>query len=566
MRIGAYIYTRVSTAIQTEGYSLEAQRQKILDYAKYRGMHIWGEYSDAGFSGKNISGRLRFQQMLEDIQNKKDDVQYVLVFKLSRFGRNAADVLNSLQFMQDYGVNLFCVEDNIDSAADSGKLMISVMSAMAEIERENILVQTMAGRRQKAAGGGWNGGLAPYGYELKEGSFQIIEEEARAVRDAFELYVSTNKGAAYVAGELNKRYSKKVRQPKDVNRFTPEFVKRILDNPVYCGKIAYGRTVSEKIEGRRNEYHRITQKDGSKIILAQGNHEPIVSEEVWKRARQRREDSAYRPENTDKEHCYILSGLLRCPNCGARMYGRMNGRKYKKDGTPYDPSYSYVCRTRFAENGVECSRPASYAEKPLVKMVRDVMAVLIRNDGFQDLVECGLRRQLKPDKLTKELEAVTRECRRLLRLQQQIENQLNSIDYDQKNAEKLEASLNNRLCRVLEDIAENEIRADDLRERMENARKLEHAEQGICDVLTHFDEFFEMMEDGDKRDFLISFIESIELIAKSGRVKGQWIKRIHFCFPMSLKDGRTYKAVDLDCGASFPTLADDCLHVNIGIE
>src|SRR5699024_4670571 len=69
---------------------------------------------------------------------------------LSRFGRNAADVLTYLQRMQDYGVNLICVEDGIDSSKDSGKLMISVLSAVAEIERENILVQTMEGRKQKA--------------------------------------------------------------------------------------------------------------------------------------------------------------------------------------------------------------------------------------------------------------------------------------------------------------------------------------------------------------------------------------------------------------------------------
>ena len=88
--------------------------------------------------------------MLNDIAAKKDNVKFVLVFKLSRFGRNAADVLNSLQFMQDYGVNLICIEDGIDSSKESGKLMISVLSAVAEIERENILVQTMEGRRQKA--------------------------------------------------------------------------------------------------------------------------------------------------------------------------------------------------------------------------------------------------------------------------------------------------------------------------------------------------------------------------------------------------------------------------------
>ena len=72
--------------------------------------------------------------MLDNIENGTDEVQFVLVFKLSRFGRNAADVLNSLQRMQDFGVNLICVEDGIDSSKDSGKLMIYVLSAVTEIE------------------------------------------------------------------------------------------------------------------------------------------------------------------------------------------------------------------------------------------------------------------------------------------------------------------------------------------------------------------------------------------------------------------------------------------------
>ena len=106
-----YIYTRVSTSIQVDGYSLDAQKDKLRKYAEYEGMEIVGEYSDEGFSGKNIQGRIEFQRMLEDIESRKDNVEFVLVFKLSRFGRNAADVLNSLQTMQDFGVNLICVED-----------------------------------------------------------------------------------------------------------------------------------------------------------------------------------------------------------------------------------------------------------------------------------------------------------------------------------------------------------------------------------------------------------------------------------------------------------------------
>ena len=130
--------------MQVDGYSLNAQRDKLRKYAAYEDMVVAGEYSDEGFSGKNIQGRQEFQRMLNDIQDCKDGVSYVLVFKLSRFGRNAADVLNSLQLMQDFGVNLICVEDGIDSSKDAGKLMISVLSAVAEIERENIRTQTMA--------------------------------------------------------------------------------------------------------------------------------------------------------------------------------------------------------------------------------------------------------------------------------------------------------------------------------------------------------------------------------------------------------------------------------------
>ncbi len=160
-RVKCYTYTRLSTSMQVDGYSLDAQIDKLRKYAEYQNWSIVGEYSDEGKSGKSINGRPEFLQMLEDIENNKDGVSFVLVFKLSRFGRNAADVLSSLQKMQDYSVNLICVEDGIDSSNDSGKLMISVLSAVAEIERENILVQTMEGRKQKAKEGKWNGCFAP---------------------------------------------------------------------------------------------------------------------------------------------------------------------------------------------------------------------------------------------------------------------------------------------------------------------------------------------------------------------------------------------------------------------
>ena len=571
---GAYIYTRVSTAIQTEGFSLDAQKQRILEAAKYMHLRICGEYSDAGFSGKNISGRVQFQQMMADIAAKKDNVKYVLVFKLSRFGRNAADVLSSLQFMQDYGVNLFCVADNIDSAADSGKLLISVMSAVAEIERENILVQSMSGRRNKASKGGWNGGVAPYGYELQNGQLQIVEDEAAVIRDTFELYISTNKGATYVAKELNKRHTKKVKSRNDVSKFTTDFVKRIVDNPVYCGKIAYGRTVSEKIEGKRNEYHRIVQKDEKKIILADGSHEPIISEETWEMARQKREDNAISPEKVNKDHHYILAGLVRCPNCGTRMYGRMNGHKPKKDGTQYAPSYSYVCRTHFAETSVDCPQPTSLSEKKLAKAVRDVIVSLVHDDGFHDLVERSLAEKFDADILATDIAVAEKELRRLLKARDKAETERENLDTDDVCYDEMYESCQRGIRNLSIDIKEVEARIEYLNEQMEDAQTLEDAKAGIYDFLEHFEEIYDMMEDVDKRDFLKSFIRTIEIFPKEKRKKGQWIKSIHFYFPMKMENGEMQNSISFEDdddeddndgnddgsggngGGNFPTLND----------
>ena len=310
-----YIYTRVSTSMQVEGYSLEAQKERLRKYADFQEMVIVGEYSDEGKSGKSIEGRQEFMQMLRDIEEGKDRVEFVLVYKLSRFGRNAADVLNSLQRMQDFGVNLICVEDGIDSSKDSGKLMISVLSAVAEIERENILVQTMEGRRQKARDGKWNGGFAQYGYKLLNGELEIAEDEAEIIRIIFDKYIHTNMGVNGIAAYLNEHgYKKKKRQNNTLDAFATSFIKGVLDNPIYCGKLAFGRRKTERVPGKRNEF-RIVKQDS--YILSDGIHEAIISEDDWNLAKQKRNINVVKHEKIHSlEHEHMLSGILKCPICG----------------------------------------------------------------------------------------------------------------------------------------------------------------------------------------------------------------------------------------------------------
>ena len=158
---------------------------------------------------------------------------FILVFKLSRFGRNAADVLNSLQFIQDYGVNLICVEDGIDSSKDSGKLTITVLSAVAEIERENILVQTMEGRKQKAREGKWNGGQAPFGYDLdsKNSTLVMNEEEAEIVRFIYRSYINGQTSYA-IAKSLTEQ---KIPTPAGKEKWSQTTIESILTNEKYKG-------------------------------------------------------------------------------------------------------------------------------------------------------------------------------------------------------------------------------------------------------------------------------------------------------------------------------------------
>ena len=131
-----------------------------------------------------------------------------------------------------------CVEDGIDSAGAAGKLIISVLASVAEIERSNISEQTMAGRQQKARDGLWNGGFAPYGYKLvavegqKSKMLVINEDEAKLIKLIYEKYLS-GMGVNAVAKWLNDNgYRKTVRQNGTVPLISDHFVKGVLDNRV----------------------------------------------------------------------------------------------------------------------------------------------------------------------------------------------------------------------------------------------------------------------------------------------------------------------------------------------
>ena len=537
-----YIYTRVSTSMQVDGYSLDAQKDKLRKYAEYQEMSIVGEYSDEGKSGKSVEGRPQFKQMLSDIENGKDDVDYVLVFKLSRFGRNAADVLSSLQKMQDYGVNLICVEDGIDSSKDVGKLMISVLSAVAEIERENILVQTMEGRRQKAREGRWNGGFAPYGYQLVNGELIIAEDEAEIIRIIYDKFVNTTMGMAAIAAFLNNSgYKKKLRQNNTIEGFSTSFVKGVLDNPIYCGKLAFGRRKNEKIPGTRNEYHIVKQKD---YLLSDGIHEAIISEEMWNQAHRKRQETGVLQVKTHSlEHEHILSGIIKCPVCGSGMYGNVNRKKHPDRGY-YKDYFYYACKHRKLVDGHRCTYKRQWNEDRINAAVEEIIRKFVKNPKFEQEIRKQIGSSIDTSELDREYDGLKDRLSQTTGAKNRLADQMDHLSVSDKNYDKKYNDMQERLDKLYDEITDIENAMEEVETRLYNIRQDKISEDNVYQFLLFFDKLYDKFTDLEKKTFLKSFLSDV-FIYEEEQKDGRILKGLRFKFPIYM-NGRNVLGVDWD--------------------
>lgn len=544
-----YLYTRVSTKIQVDGYSLDAQREAARRYANAFDMQIIREYSDEGKSGKNTAGRPAFTEMLDDIASKKDNVDFVLVFKLSRFGRNAADSLNSLQLMQDYGVNLICIEDGIDSSKEAGKLLISILSAVAEQERENIKVQTMAGREQKAREGKWNGGFAPYGYQLVDGKLEIAEDEAEVIKIIFDKFVHTTWGAGNISKYLNDNYKKKVRQNGSLNSFSAPFVIKVIDNPIYMGKLAYGRRRTEKIDGTRNEF-KVKKQD--EFPMYEGIHEAIVSEELWNLAQEKRKTTAIAPiKKHSLDHEHLLSGIVKCPRCGKGMYGNVN-RKKKKDGTLYKDHFYYACKHRAHLDGHPCDYRKQWNQTEINGAVEEVILKLVHNDKFAEALKQKINTKLDLSEIEKEIQGVEKRLRQLNVGKDRVGQQMDSLDIDDRLYEKKYNDLQGRLDNFYDEIDAAEQELLDLRARVKTLEENRITTENIYQFLLHFDKLYNMLTDVEKKAFLNSFVEEVHIFEEP-QADGKFLKSIKFRFPIPY-EGDSIRELSWDKSSTVETV------------
>lgn len=285
-------YVRVSQVGARNGDSFlspELQREKIEAWAEYRGVQVVAWFTDLDRSGRTGAHRPEFERMMATAAAGEFDV--ICVYRLTRFARSVADAARRYGELEQHGVDLVSVTEEIDTTTAGGKLMRNVLSSLAEFESDRIGEEwrnVHAARRRR--------GLAHVtvpmlGYRVANGTIEgVVSEEAEAVRRIFQLRLH---GASLTA--ISDTLRREGHRPKKAERFASPTIRKILRNPVYAGLVALNGD------------------------LLEGAHEAIVSRDEWEAA----QALNGRTNRLAKHRTGLLSGLMVCAGCGYRMW---NGR------------------------------------------------------------------------------------------------------------------------------------------------------------------------------------------------------------------------------------------------
>lgn len=405
------IYVRVSTTSQLEeGYSIDEQKAKLTSYCDIKDWNIYEIYTDGGFSGSNTE-RPALEQLIRDAERKKFDT--VLVYKLDRLSRSQKDTLFLIEdvFIKN-GIEFLSLQENFDTSTPFGKAMIGLLSVFAQLEREQIKERMQLGKLGRAkAGKSMMWGRTSYGYDYQKetGSLTINPAQSLVVKYIFERYLA-GRSITKLRDDLNEKY------PKEIS-WNYRVVRGILSNPVYCGY---------------NQY---------KGQLFPGEHEPIISEDVYKRTQEelkiRQRIAAEKTNPRPFQAKYMLSGLAQCGYCGAPLKLLMG--MVRKDGTRF---IRYECHQRHPRktkgvtvynNNVKCDS-GFYEKDALENYVLTEISKLQDDTGYLDKIFSGDNAEtIDRESYKKQIEELSKKLSRLNDLY--IDDRITLEELQSKSAE-----------------------------------------------------------------------------------------------------------------------------------
>lgn len=334
------LYIRVSTDFQAEkGYSIEAQQDKLCAYCAINDIKEYEFYIDGGYSGSTLD-RPAMQRLINDVMLKKLDT--VIVVKLDRLSRRTKDTLYLIEdVFNKYDIRFISLSESLDTNSSNGKFFISIMSSVAQLERENIRERTMMGAQKKAEKGIKSRSareLLGYDYDRDTKTFKINENEAAQVRLIFEMYTN---GKSVM--EINRFMKSSSFTCKNVHWGDPKQIQLILDNETYTGKkFVY-----------RGEFIDAT------------NVEQIIDEKTFEKAKALRTASRMTVKRYDKSR-YLLTGFVRCGYCSAPVRGYPTPHHdyyacYSRTGSHPHMNYAENCGLKY----LRCNVIDEYIEKAL---------------------------------------------------------------------------------------------------------------------------------------------------------------------------------------------------------
>lgn len=241
----AAIYIRVSTQDQAEhGFSLDAQEESLINYAKALGYEILKIYKDEGKSAKNLN-RPEMINLLKDAEARK--FQAIFIYKLDRFSRSLKDLILTIDKLKEWGIDFVSLQDKIETASASGKLMFQIIGAFAEFERNIIGDRTTFGMEKKAKEGGFIT-KAPLGYKLVNKKLLIDPEQIDKIKGIFEEFLNSNISLTQLAKK---------------NDMTTSGIIKLLSNTTYLGKVKFANHESD------------------------GQHEPLINKQLFEQVQEK---------------------------------------------------------------------------------------------------------------------------------------------------------------------------------------------------------------------------------------------------------------------------------------
>ena len=227
---------------------------------------------------------------------------------------------------------------------------------------------------------------------------------------------------------------------------------------------------------------------------------------------------------------HLLSGIVKCPVCGAGMYGN-KCIKHKKDGTKYKDFYYYGCKHRTMTRGHKCDYRKQINEELLDDAVAEIIVALVSKPKFAAMMQEKINMKVDTSTIDQEVANHEKQLRQYYSTKSKLMDEIDSLDPDDRHYIKRKVDLDDRLYRMYDKIEEEENLLVEARAKKQAIEAEKLTADNIYKVLIYFEKLYGVMNDVERRRFIEALISEIQIFPER-QPNGQWLKSIKFKLPI----------------------------------